>query len=252
MNRWLYVLDNPINLVDPSGFNGQVPLKPTHNQWIADGGPRSHVAKSTYEYAIDIVIKHRKYIIAAGQRHRLITGDLCSLDPRESQNLYALGGIIYQESVGWYRERNHLDINDQPSSDPRDSGQFQTWLNLFGFGNSSIGVAQIRPETTAREIENDGLLYDPYQSTSNNPVKATFAERPFFQESIRHRERISRLLDPVWAIEYAAANLERGTMQLGFDEPFLQDELGQPMSDWQKMASWYNQGIFNTSDVKLL
>lgn len=97
------------------------------------------------------------------------------------------------------------------------------------------------------------ILYDPYRSTPHNYVKATFVQNGFFDRDKRKWERISRLLDPVWAIEYAAANMEWATRQTDpdFSRPWPHHSQNRNLTPWEKMASWYNLGYYGVASPYL-
>ena len=128
MPGWSYVAGNPINLIDPTGFTGE-PDFPNYQAWKKAGG--FPIAYQTWAFAIGQVYDNCRQIVAAAQRHGVVPYPVCNADPSQRDVLYALAGIIYQESVGFYREENLLDENDQPRWEQVSLTDPGTWIALL-------------------------------------------------------------------------------------------------------------------------
>ena len=254
LNAFVYVTNNPLRWVDPSGRQGESPQVPSEAEWINAQGWSEEYSRS----ALERLIKYRSHIIAAAQRHSFVPLDICSLDEnsQQLQVLYALAAIIYRESLGYDKEvSKHWEFGKV-----KEWGMMKEWAARVGVGTDeegglvylgegdpekghlpSVGIAQIRPET-AVQIEQAGLIYepgpfyDPYTGPLCYEVEKEWAWMP-------HRKRVGRLLDPIWAIEYAAANMDWATRQEDYRRQIpIYDRY---MADWEKMACWYNRGIID-------
>ena len=52
-------------------------------------------------------------------------------------------------------------------------------------------------------------------------------------------------MDPLWAVEYTAANLERAESEIGEVE---YTAFNRNISDLERMAAWHNKGYFDEKD----
>jgi RHS repeat-associated protein len=255
LNRWVYVKNNPVNRRDPSGLIGE-PKIPDQSQWTTAGG-------ISWEYsfsALELLVNFGKHVVAAAQRHGFAPQKICTASPVQNELMYTLAAIVYRESLG-YAEEGHwqewaafFKINLAPIVKLVKPDMDPSQLEIIEEADYSIGMGQLRPETTARQIEEAGLLYDP--GTVDNPsTTATPYQEPSFGDLVQFigrdpqsASRVRRLADPVWAIEYAAANMDLARGQPAwFSNP--QHPIGRPMTDWEKMAAWYNTGVINLEDV---
>jgi len=234
MNGWNYVEGNPVNRRDPSGLNSE-PEIPNQTQWTDAGG----LAWEHSLFALERLVSLREHVVAAAQRHNFVPQRICTASPTQNQLMYTLGAIVYRESLGFDEE-----------------GPPQVWADLFG-ANFSIGIVQIRPDTTAREIEEADLLYNPgvldEPLTNPTPYQAPKSFMNQITELLgkdsQGDDRVNRLMDPVWAIEYAAGNMELARRQGAWNSNPQYPALGRPMMEWEKMAAWYNTGVINLNDV---
>jgi hypothetical protein len=190
---------------------------------------------------------YRKHIIAAAQRHQFIPNAVSQSTREQLGVLYTLAAILYQESHGYEVDqgkilpwKNHL----------------VEWGGALGIRNPSLGICQIRADTTAREIEELGLLYDPGTFEKPNTTAIPYMPKDTSYDQIvkalggdpEHIKRVERLLDPLWAIEYAAANMELATKQVQYSLQWQSharpNDVLQP---WEKMAGWYARGHFDVT-----
>ena len=133
-----------------------------------------------------------------------------------------------------------------------------------------MGIAQIRPDSTALEIEQAGLLYaigcdddinwEPIQANVGNEWEIGLVHiGPDVGGAVvvgikdtSRRHRVERLLDPAWGIEYLAANMHYAVTRPGFFDNWRwpQGTLDRSMTTSEKMAVWHTQGIFDLEDPK--
>jgi hypothetical protein len=202
-----------------------------------------------------MLLSMRDHIIAAAVRHGFIPSDVCDANDAQLQKLYALAAVLYQEAHGDYLEWNEEKIFGMSSGYVQHVAAW-FWVPVPGTGlPPSLGIGQIRPGT-AVEIEREGLLHHPGTLDQPNPTPTLLApeEIPGFAGSqIPGSEdgfsyinwQVVRLTDPLWAIEYTAANLERAEWKIGDVE---YTAMGRPLSDLERMAAWHNRGYFRDGD----
>jgi hypothetical protein len=265
LNRWNYSYNNPINLTDPSGHDphwceGRPNEIECYLNYQGYGRAAWRVAggweQTYYPNSIRFILTYRKHIIAAAQRHSFVPPSIDQSSREQLDVLYTLAAILYQESHG--REVRKQEWGGVPAED------IAAYLGISSprTGNlPTIGVCQINLETTAVEIEQAGILYEP--GTFDNPLTEAI---PFEAETLALQKvkddlspidialevdrisRTNRLLDPLWAIEYAAANMELATKKPDYAQPWPSharpNDVLQP---WEKMAGWYARGHFNVN-----
>lgn len=204
---------------------------------------------------MNIILTYRKHIIAAAQRHAFVPESVKQANPDQLEILYTLTAILYQETKGYYVRRSqtaNLPLEDVAAylhiPNPKRNWEYVT-----------IGICQINYATTAVEIEQAGILYEP--GTFDNPLvepiqhqeetlglhqyKDVLSPIDFALEADRVN-RVNRLLDPLWAIEYAAANMEMATKRQ--DYSLLWPSHSRPnesLRPWEKMAGYYARGHFD-------
>ena len=113
----------------------------------------------------------------------------------------------------------------------------------------SIGIGQMRPNT-AIELESAGYVYvprssdgkwtniEPLEFGGDSTLELLLQPRPYARV-------VDRLADPVWAIEYIAANMDYARGRPGFTPPPDQMPGKELVSEWEKMAGWHNRGVVN-------
>lgn len=202
-----------------------------------------------YPNSLSLVIKYRKHIVAAAQRHYFIPQNVSQATPEQLELVYTLAAIIYQESYGYEMDQRKITVGGIPN-------HAVDWAGEFGVGNPSLGICQIRADTTARDIEEFGLLYDPGTFRSPNTVAIEYTPSYTLQDKFiksiggdpEHVKRVERLLKPLWAIEYAAANMELATFQPAYSQPWQSHSRDNDiLRPWEKMAGWYARGHFDVT-----
>jgi len=229
LNGWSYVEGNPTTRLDPTGLASE-PRRPEQYEWDA----YSDFSNEYSAVALDRLIDLRHHIIAASQRHGFVPSSICTGSASQYQLLYALGAIVYRESLGY-----DIEISSVYGVPKEIAARF----GISGpDGIPSVGIAQMRPNT-ALELESAGFVYVPISDDGNwlftNP-------HPFEAPNewiCPHCQRVDRLLTPSWAIEYVAANMEYAKTRDGYYEPQLPGK--ELIDEWHRMAGWHNRGIVN-------
>jgi RHS repeat-associated protein len=265
LNGYSYVENNTINRRDPHGLQGE-PTIPTPQEWKKHSGWEENEGyyESYYPVALQRIIDYRFHIIAAARRHSFVTGSVCKATEPQLDLLYTLAAIIYRESYGYDEEVASAEgfaseilagsnIRNPLVKDEAGDVEFKPTEGEV----PSIGIAQMRPET-AFQVEQVGLVYVPgskdgkwiyLNPTPFNPLEdqgLPFINLPFVGfANYEPAARLSRLVDPVWAIEYVAANMEFARQQKNYNNS-KHHELGRQLTEWERMAAWYNQGVFDT------
>jgi RHS repeat-associated protein len=253
LNGYSYVESNPINLRDPLGLQG-TPTMPDIDAWMRNGG----WAVSYHPTALQRIIDYRLHIVAAATRHNFVPLSVCTATEAQLELLYTLAAIVYRESYGYDEDvASGMALVEEQAArmgfrPPKVNEEFP----FIDAGEiPSVGIAQMRPNT-AQELENAGFVYWPGARGTSDEDRG-LRDRIYisgshltFQPSDEsplcpHCRRVNRLLDPVWAIEYVAANMDYAQTRDGFNRSW-HHILNRPLEIWERMAAWYNGGIFAT------
>jgi hypothetical protein len=176
----------------------------------------------------------RPTILAAARRHN--HPELSHMSDREFAMVITL--ILYNENFGSLEDR-------VPPLRPLTPfyQDVQVGLNEIGGGDLSVWPANLRPSVAleilrhqvpvppptrviTRSIEVDGSHIDPRAYASQDALYAALTQE---------------IADPRMAVEYLAANLERGLYRASYE--------GTPVT-WRALAAWHNQGIVSSKDIR--
>ena len=250
---YLYVGVNPINFIDPSGFSGE-PSIPDQKEWTMAGGFDNEYSVQALERLVD----HQDDDVAASQRHGFISQKICMASPAQSQLMYALAAIVYRESLGYDEDTGIQGTAEEYLS----SGGIRIGTKNvngrdvpvpFTGDLPSIGIGQIRPHT-ALDLERAGYVRYPYNGEGiNTDPEYKFYGDSFFERLFQPRPyaRVAdRLSNPIWAIEYVAANMEFARTRPGYNSPQLPGK--ELIPEWERMASWHNRGVVNLAFIQNL
>jgi hypothetical protein len=175
----------------------------------------------------------RETIVEAARRHN--DPRLSGMTDHDFAVLIAL--IMYNEHFGWFEER----VTPVQALTPLYE-DLQRQTNEAGFGNLSVWPANIRPSVAAEILRRQMPL--PHGDIMV-PVPITVAGskiRPNAYSSPRelYAAITAEITDPQLAVEYLAANLERGVYRARYE--------GVPIT-WRALAAWHNQGIVSPEDI---
>jgi glutaredoxin len=111
-----------------------------------------------------------------------------------------------------------------------------------------MGIGQMRPNT-AFDLEQSKLVYVPQSSDGTPNIEPQVFDAPSEWFTCPHCKRVSRLLNPVWAIEYVAANMEHARTKKHYWGPPDPDPRNRLSHEWERMASYHNTGVVNINEV---
>lgn len=173
-------------------------------------------------------------ILAAAARHN--NPQISGLSDHEFAVIVAL--IMYNEHFGWFEERvKPVQLLTPWYED------LQRETNEAGISNLSLWPANIRP-SVALEIlrgqvplpHNSGVLTVPVTVYGSSVRPDAFDTRPALYAAIS-----VEIANPTLAVEYLAANLERGIYRARAEGVTV---------TWRALAAWHNQGIVAPDDLR--
>jgi hypothetical protein len=146
--------------------------------------------------------------------------------------------ILYNENFGWFEERV---IPVQAITPLYEDLQRET--NAVGLSNLSVWPANIRPSVAIEILRREVPLP---RSTSFVTVPVAVAGSQIDLHSLTSQPMLyaavsNEISQPALAVEYLAANLERGLYRARFE--------GVPVT-WRTLAAWHNQGIVSPRDIR--
>lgn len=176
----------------------------------------------------------REPILEAARRHN--RPKLTGISDHDFAVLIAL--IMYNEHFGWFEER----VTPVQALTPfYESLQRQT--NEVGLSNLSLWPANIRPSVAAEILR--GELPMPYADSMMRVPVEVFGSRirpdAYSSDSQLYAAITAEISDPRLAVEYLAANLERGIYRARYE--------GVPVT-WRALAAWHNQGIVAPEQIR--
>jgi hypothetical protein len=176
----------------------------------------------------------RPIILAAAQRHNRL--QLSGMTDHDFAVIIAL--ILYNEHFGWFEER----IAPVQALTPLYE-DLQRQTNETGIGDLSVWPANIRP-SVALEILRKQVPLPHSTQTVTEPiaVAGTTINPDLVSSQAELYARITaEITDPDLAVEYLAANLERGLYRAKLEGVTV---------TWRTLAAWHNQGIVAPEDLR--
>lgn len=176
----------------------------------------------------------RPTILAAAQRHN--RPRLSGMSDHDFAVVIAL--LLYNENFGSLEEQ----VTPLRAFTPFYQ-DLQLRANEMSGGNLSVWPANLRP-SVALEILRQQIPVPAPTSVITEPIRVTGSRLNIAAYSSRNDlyAAISQeIADPRMAVEYLAANLERGLYRAHFE--------GIPVT-WRALAAWHNQGIIAPEDIR--
>jgi hypothetical protein len=176
----------------------------------------------------------RPAILAAARRHN--RSELSGMSNDEFAIVIAQ--ILYNENFGWFEER----VTPVQAITPIYE-DLQRETNAVGLSNLSVWPANIRP-SVAIEILRRELPLPRSTIMVTVPVDVAGSRvdlRSLTSEPMLYAAVSNEISQPGLAVEYLAANLERGLYRARFE--------GVPVT-WRTLAAWHNQGIVAARDIR--
>jgi hypothetical protein len=173
-------------------------------------------------------------ILAAARRHN--HPELSNMSDDEFAMLIAQ--IMYNEHYGWFEER----ITPVQAITPWYEN-IQRETNAAGLSNLSLWPANIRP-SVALEILRQQVPLPHSTSVLTVPVVVAGSRidpQHFRSQSALYAAITEEISQPALAVEYLAANIERGLYRAQIEEV--------PVT-WRTLAAWHNQGIVAPRDIR--
>jgi hypothetical protein len=176
----------------------------------------------------------RPSILAAARRHN--RPELSGMS--NDDFAIVIAQILYNENFGWFEER----VTPVQAITPIYE-DLQRETNAVGLSNLSVWPANIRPSVAIEILRRELPLP---RSTSMVTVPVTVAGSRIDLPSLTSQPMLyaavsNEISQPGLAVEYLAANLERGLYRARFE--------GVPVT-WRTLAAWHNQGIVAPRDIR--
>lgn len=177
----------------------------------------------------------RPTILAAAARHN--RPHLSGMSQTEFAQVIAL--VLYNEHNGWLEDDIELLRVLTPAYQ-----EMQIVANRRGLGsNFSVWPSNLRPSVALEIVQQRVPLAEPTLSLT---VPLRVEGSAIVPENYHSRAELfaaltEELVQDKLAIEYLAANLERGVYRASFE--------GVDVS-WQVLASWHNQGIVRPDQIR--
>jgi hypothetical protein len=176
----------------------------------------------------------RPVIQAAARRHN--RPELSHMSDREFAMVIAL--ILYNENFGSLEDR----VPPLRSLTPFYQN-VQVGMNELGGSNLSVWPANLRPsvalEILRRQVpvpDPTGIITESIDVAGSQVDPAAYASQDALYAALTQE-----IAEPDLAVEYLAANLERGLYRAQFE--------ATPVT-WRALAAWHNQGIVAPKDIR--
>lgn len=175
----------------------------------------------------------RPTILDAARRHN--RPELSNMSDREFAVVIAL--ILYNENFGSLEDRI-------PPLRPLTPiyQNLQIDLNAVG-GNMSVWPANLRPSVALEILQQQVPVPAPTQVITR-PIQVSGSKidiAAYTSREALYAALTQEIVEPAMAVEYLAANLERGLYRAHYE--------GVPVT-WRALAAWHNQGIVAPKDIR--
>jgi hypothetical protein len=173
-------------------------------------------------------------ILAAAQRHN--RPELSHMSDYDFA--VVLAQIMYNEHFGWFEEQVRPIQALTPFYE-----DLQLETNAAGLSNLSVWPTNIRP-SVALEILRQQLPLPHSTSMVTVPVGVAGSRidpQHYHSQAALYAAISAEISQPSLAVEYLAANIERGLYRAQFE--------GVPVT-WRTLAAWHNQGIVAPRDIR--
>jgi len=176
----------------------------------------------------------RPAILQAARRHN--RPELSHMSDEEFAVVIAL--VLYNENFGSLEDR-------VPSLRPLTPlyQDAQVRVNEFGGGNLSVWPANLRPSVALEILRREVPVPAPTGVLTKTIVVAGSRINPdaYTSQEALYGALTQEIAQPELAVEYLAANLERGLYRAQFEHV--------PVT-WRALAAWHNQGIVSSRDIR--
>lgn len=148
----------------------------------------------------------------------------------------AIAAVLYNEHFGWFEE----EVKPARSFTPLYQ-DLQIQANHIG-ANLSVWPANLRPSVAEEILRGHVPVPPPTNVITRSIVVAGSQIDPaaYPSKSELYRAITREIADPHLAVEYLAANLERGVDRASYE--------GVPLT-WRTLAAWHNQGIVAPKEI---
>jgi hypothetical protein len=176
----------------------------------------------------------RPKIIAAARRHNRPA--ISGMSDHEFAVVMTL--LLYNENFGWPEDQ----LTPLQRLTPLYEG-LQIYANEVGGTNLTVQPAKLRPSVALEILRSEVPVPAPTMLiTESITVAGSHVKiNAYASQSALYAAITAEITEPDLAVEYMAANLERGLYRAQFE--------GVPVT-WQTLAAWYNRGIVTPEDIR--
>lgn len=173
----------------------------------------------------------RPAIVAAAERHN--RPELSGMTDREFAQVIAL--LMYNEHFGWLEDA----VPPLRALTPFYQAA-QIDVNRLG-GNLSVWPSNLRPSVALEILRQEVPVREGALKRTLSVAGSRLAPEAYADERARNAAITAEITRPELAVEFLAANLERGL--------YRAEHEGVPVT-WQALAAWHNQGIVHPQDIR--
>ncbi len=176
----------------------------------------------------------RPAILEAAERHN--RPELSGMSDR--QFAIVIAALLYNENFGSLEEQ----VRPLRALTPFYQ-DLQMRANEIGGGNLSVWPSNLRPSVALEILRHQVPVPGP-TAVITRPVTVVGSQidiDAYASQSDLYAALTEELINPRLAVEYLAANLERGLYRAQFE--------GVPVT-WRTLAAWHNQGIVTPEDIQ--
>lgn len=180
------------------------------------------------------MLELRPAILAAAERHN--RDQLSNMSDRDFAVVIAL--VLYNEHFGSLEDALPIVRPLTPAYQ-----RVQVYMNYGAGANLSVWPTNLRPSVAIEILRRQLPMPAPIDMVSVPvSVHGTAIDlREYSSQRELYAAVTAELTDPPLAVEYLAANLERGVYRAQYE--------GVPVT-WRALAAWHNQGIVSPRDIR--